>query len=119
MKALMTGKGEPLKTENSPKEKRSEVQGLQLQSQRDSDLDSDQETDQDELDVAISKCLDDQTSLKKLQISKVKKGHYKIEQKEFPFKLLQGNNLAIKMHAGYIYADCLVHFEEELLMIVK
>ena len=41
MKALMTGKGEPLKTENSPKEKRSEIQGLQLQSQRDSDLDSD------------------------------------------------------------------------------
>lgn len=34
-------------------------------------------------------------------------------------KLLSGSNLAIRMHAGYIYADCLVHFEEELYKIVK
>lgn len=42
-----------------------------------------------------------------------------LENKEYNFKLLQGNNLAIRMHAGYIYADCLVHFEEELYKIVK
>jgi len=49
----------------------------------------------------------------------VSKGQYLLENKEYTFKLLSGNNLAIRMHAGYIYADCLVHFEEELYKIVK
>ena len=57
--------------------------------------------------------------MKKLKISKMSKGQYLLENKEYTFKLLQGNNLAIRMHAGYIYADCLVHFEEELYKIVK
>ena len=73
----------------------------------------------DEIDLAIQKCLDDQTSLKKLKICKVSKGVYLLENKEYTLKILQGNNLAIRMHAGYIYADCLVHFEEELYKIVK
>ena len=73
----------------------------------------------DEIDLAIQKCLEDQTSLKKLRISKVQKGQYMLESKQYTFKLLQGNNLAIRMYAGYIYADCLVHFEEELYKIVK
>lgn len=57
-------------------------------------------------------------ALKHLNISKQSKGVYRIESKEYELRILQGNNLAIKMHAGYIYADCLVHFEEELLKIV-
>ncbi len=69
--------------------------------------------------MAISKCIEDQSSLKKLKIQKVSKGQYLLENKEYNFKLLQGNNLAIRMHAGYIYADCLVHFEEEIHKIVK
>ena len=73
----------------------------------------------DEIDLAIQKCLEDQTSLKKLKIAKVSKGVYLLEKKEYSLRLLQGNNLAIRMHAGYIYADCLVHFEEELNKIVK
>lgn len=79
----------------------------------------DQDKMQDEIDVAIQQCLEDQTSLKKLKISKVSKGQYLVENKEYSLKLFQGNNLAIRMHAGYIYADCLVHFEEELYKIVK
>ena len=63
--------------------------------------------------------MEDQTSLKKLKISKVSKGQYLLENKEYTMKLLSGSNLAIRMHAGYIYADCLVHFEEELYKIVK
>ena len=47
------------------------------------------------------------------------KGVYQLESKEYKLRLLQGNNLAIRMHAGYIYADCLVHFEEEFDKIVK
>ena len=106
--------------EESGKNPRNEVDGLQLKSSNNSDADSDEEPEfKDEVDIAISKCLEDQTSLKKLHISKVSKGQYKLEQKEYTFKLLQGNNLAIKMYAGYIYADCLVHFEEELYKIVK
>lgn len=84
-----------------------------------SDRDSTQVELKDEIDLAIQKCLDDQTSLKKLKIRKVAKGEYLLENKQFNMRLLQGNNLAIKMHAGYIYADCLVHFEEELYKIVK
>ena len=116
MRKLMTGASH----EDSGKKSRSGVDGLQLKSPKDSDADSDDEPAiKDEVDIAISKCLEDQTSLKKLHISKVSKGQYKLEQKEYTFKLLQGNNLAIKMYAGYIYADCLVHFEEELYKIVK
>ena len=63
--------------------------------------------------------MEDQTSLKKLKINKVSKGVYLVENKEYTLRLLQGNNLAIRMHAGYIYADCLVHFGEELYKIVK
>jgi hypothetical protein len=32
---------------------------------------------------------------------------------------MPGSNLAIKMFAGYIFTDCLVHFDEEIMMIVK
>jgi len=42
----------------------------------------------DEVDLAISKCLDDQSSLKKLRILKVSKGQYRLENKEFSFRLL-------------------------------
>ena len=73
----------------------------------------------DEIDLAIQKCMDDQTSLRKLKIRKIAKGQYLIEKKEYAFRILCGSNLAIRMHAGYIYADCLVHFEEELHKIVK
>ena len=73
----------------------------------------------DEIDLAIQKCVEDQSSLKKLKITKVSKGQYMLENKQYMLRLLQGNNLAIRMHAGYIYADCLVHFEEELFKIVK
>ena len=42
----------------------------------------------DEIDLAIQKCLEDQTSLKKLKIAKVSKGVYKLEQKEYSLRLL-------------------------------
>ena len=42
----------------------------------------------DEIDLAIQKCLEDQTSLKKLKIQKVTKGQYLLENKQYPFKLL-------------------------------
>jgi hypothetical protein len=32
---------------------------------------------------------------------------------------MPGNNLAIRMFAGYIFTDCLVHFDEEFLQLVK
>lgn len=32
---------------------------------------------------------------------------------------MPGNNLAIRMFAGYIFTDCLVHFDEELILLVK
>lgn len=52
-------------------------------------------------------------------MEKIKKGIYKIEKKVYEFKILPGNNLAIKMFAGYIFTDCLVHFDEEIMLIVK
>ena len=64
----------------------------------------------DEIDIAIEKCLEDQSALKKLKIIKITKNQYKVENKMYEFRILQGNNLAIRMHTGYIYADCLVHF---------
>ena len=64
----------------------------------------------DEVDIAICKCLEDQSALKKLKILKLNKNLYKVENKEYEFRILQGNNLAIRMHTGFIYADCLVHF---------
>ena len=73
----------------------------------------------DEIDLALSKCLDEQSSLKKISIVRLSKGNYKFENKAYELRILQGNNLAIKMYAGFIYADCLVHFEEELLKIIK
>lgn len=42
----------------------------------------------DEVDLAIQKCLEDQTSLQKLKIKKVSKGQYLLENKEYTFKLL-------------------------------
>ena len=69
----------------------------------------------DEIDIAIEKCLEDQSALKKLRIVKMAKNMYNVENKMYEFRILQGNNLAIRMHTGYIYADCLVHFQEELL----
>jgi len=122
MKALMTGRSQSANKEvesASRSKKGSTHNGLQLNASMES-AESENELElKDEVDLAISKCLEDQCSLKKLQITKVSKGQYKLEQKEYTFKLLQGNNLAIKMYAGYIYADCLVHFEEELYKIVK
>lgn len=53
-----------------------------------------------------------------MTIKKVSKGYYKIDNKEYRLRLLSGNNLAIKMYAGYIFTDCLVHFDEELHQIV-
>ena len=58
-----------------------------------SDWSSDREQQQvpemlDEIDLAIQKCLEDQTSLKKLKIKKVSKGQYLIENKEYNLKLL-------------------------------
>lgn len=31
---------------------------------------------------------------------------------------MPGNNLAIRMFAGYIFTDCLVHFDEEIMHLV-
>ena len=42
----------------------------------------------DEIDLAIQKCLEDQSSLKKLKIQKVSKGQYLLENKEFTLRLL-------------------------------
>lgn len=42
----------------------------------------------DEVDLAIGKCLEDQSSLKNLRISKVSKGQYRLENKEYAFRLL-------------------------------
>lgn len=42
----------------------------------------------DEVDIALSKCLEDQSSLKKLRIEKVQKGVYRLENKEYKFRLL-------------------------------
>ena len=48
----------------------------------------------------------------------MRKGVYKLEKREYQFKIMPGNNLAIRMHAGYIFTDCLVHFDEELMHLV-
>ena len=73
----------------------------------------------DEVDIAILKCQEEQGSFKNLCIEKLHRGLYKVEKKEYVFKILAGNNLAIKMYAGYIFTDCLVHFDDEMTMIVK
>ena len=39
----------------------------------------------DEVDLALSKCLEDQSALKKLKIEKVEKGLYRLESKQFRF----------------------------------
>ena len=53
-----------------------------------SDADQDGEEINDEIDLAIQQCLEDQTSLKKLKITKVSKGQYLLENKEYTMKLL-------------------------------
>jgi hypothetical protein len=73
----------------------------------------------DEIDQALYKCIQDQKCFRNLNIEKVKKGIYRLEKKEYHFKILQGNNLAIRMFAGYIFTDCLVHFDEELVHLVR
>ena len=42
----------------------------------------------DEVDIAISKCLEDQSALKKLKIAKLAKNRYKVENKEYEFRIL-------------------------------
>ena len=37
----------------------------------------------DDIDLAMQKCLEDQSSLKELKIEKVSKGVYKLENKEY------------------------------------
>lgn len=56
---------------------------------------------------------------KAMNIQKVRKGVYTLDNKEYSFKMLSGNNLAIRMYAGYIFTDSLVHFDEELLSLIK
>ena len=73
----------------------------------------------DEIDQALYKCIEEQKCFKNFTILKIKKGLYKFEKKDYKLKILAGNNLAIKMFAGYIFADCLVHFEEELYYLVR
>jgi hypothetical protein len=72
----------------------------------------------DEVDQALYKCVEEQKCFRNLKIRKVKKGVYQIEKREYPFKLMLGNNLAIRMYAGYIFTDCLVHFDEEIMHLV-
>jgi len=73
----------------------------------------------DEIDLAILKCREEQGSLKNVTIEKLRKGLYRIEKREYQFKVLPGNSLAIKLHAGFVFVDCLVHFDEEVMLIVK
>jgi len=54
-----------------------------------------------------------------MNVEKVKKGVYRLEKKEYTFKVLKGNGLAIRMFAGYIYAENLVHFDEEMNYLVR
>ncbi len=68
----------------------------------------------DEIDQALLKCIDEQKCFRKLNITKVKKGTYRIENRMYSFKIMKGNNLAIKMYGGFIFTDCLIHFNEEL-----
>ena len=81
MKALMNGRSQSAnnEVESAQKSRKSSVNGLQLEGtieSADSDFDSELK---DEVDIAISKCLEDQCSLKKLRITKVSKGQYKLE----------------------------------------
>lgn len=73
----------------------------------------------DEIDLAIVKNIEHNKTVKSLTIEKVKRGIYKLNKKEYPFKLLSGNNLALKMFSGYINVDCLIHFDEEFMRIVN
>lgn len=54
-----------------------------------------------------------------MNIQKLKTGVYKLEKKEYTFKMLPGHNLAIRMFAGYIFTDSLVHFDEEVLSLIR
>jgi len=62
--------------------------------------------------------VEEDKAFKNMRIQKVRKGVYKIEKREYTFKILPGNNIAIRMFAGYIFAECLVHFDEELMHLV-
>ena len=57
-----------------------------------SDWSSDRESSvaemKDEIDIAIQKCLEDQTSLNKLHITKISKGQYLLQNKEYTMRLL-------------------------------
>jgi len=52
-------------------------------------------------------------------VTKVAPGRYRLENREYEFKVMQGNNLCIKMFAGYIYVESLRHFDEEIGMLVN
>ncbi|CDW80328.1 UNKNOWN [Stylonychia lemnae] len=72
----------------------------------------------DEVDQALYKCVEEQKCFRNIRIQKLRDGVYQVEKREYKFKLLQGGNLAIRMFAGYIFTDCLVHFDEEFLHLV-
>ncbi len=42
----------------------------------------------DEIDLALTKCLEEQSCFKNLSIEKVRKGLYKVERKEYQFKII-------------------------------
>ena len=75
--------------------------------------------EEDKIDKSLKKCIMDRGVFKSVGIEKISKGVYKVENKTYRFKVVHGNNLAIRMFAGYIFAESLVHFEEELNLIVK
>jgi hypothetical protein len=54
-----------------------------------------------------------------MNIQKLRRGVYRLENKEYSLKMLAGNNLAIRMFAGYIFTDSLVHFDEEVLCLIR
>eukprot|EP00347_Sterkiella_histriomuscorum_P020841 403336261 len=72
----------------------------------------------DDLDQALFKSIEDQKCFRNMKITKISSGVYQLENRQYKFKLMPGNNLAIRMYAGYILVDCLVHFDEELMHLI-
>ena len=72
----------------------------------------------DEIDQALFKCVEEEKCFRNMRIQKLRKGVYKVEKREYAFKLMPGGNIAIRMFAGYVFVECLVHFDEELMHLV-
>ena len=74
----------------------------------------------DTIDTVFQKYLTQMRILENMNIVKEGEGLYRVEKKIYKFMLIgKERQLVIRMHAGCIFAENLVHYGDELESIVR